>query len=211
MAKTDIYVSYEKNIASVLELIKIYRERTNKQGAKSESNVDILRAAVVFIHSSFESYYRQAVAIGVISRLKSNDMADMDKLKFNVSAKELYKASAVGLPAALDGAVDAELETQSFGSYKRIREYAAHAGFDLKGFPQEKSDVLNAMIQRRHAIVHDADRVKERDKWQKAKEKLSDTDVQGWLAATDDFVHVIETQLPRLQAKTVAKPHNISA
>jgi hypothetical protein len=201
MAKTDIYGSYEKNIASVTELIKIYSERTNKKGTKRESDIDILRAAVVFIHSSFESYYRQAVAIGIISRLKSNDMADMDKLKFNVSAKELYKAPAIGLSDALDGAVNAELENQSFGSYKRIREYAAHAGFDLKGFPQEKSDALHGMIQRRHAIVHDADRVKERGKWQKSKEKLSDTDVQNWLAATKDFVDMIENQLPQLQAK----------
>jgi hypothetical protein len=211
MGKSNIYVSYEKNIMSVHELIKIYSERTKKQGAKKDADVNILRAAVVFIHSSFESYYKQAVAIGIIHRLNSNDKADMEKLKFNVSAKDLYTATAGGLSAALDGAVNAELENQSFGSYKRIREYAAHAGFNIENFPKEKSETLHAMIQRRHAIVHDADRVKERGKREKSKAKLPDTDVQLWLAATNDFVDMIEDLLLQLQEKTTAKPRSISA
>jgi hypothetical protein len=182
-----ILEDYKVNINRVKNLIDTFHAIPKKPGPVKATDVDILRAAVVFLHAAFEYYYRQVVIDGIIFQLKNHNTEDLDKLKLTVPIKDLYTAPAGDLSAALDNVVITELKKQSFNSYGQIKTYARQAGLDIDSFTKGKE--LDEMIQRRHVIVHHADNG---NGGTNSKNKLTDGIVENWLAAVDELVALIE-------------------
>ncbi|MDR1329429.1 MAG: hypothetical protein LBK23_07505 [Oscillospiraceae bacterium] len=182
-----ILEDYRVNINRVKNLIDTFHAIPKKPGPVKATDVDILRASVVFLHAAFEYYYRQVVIDGIIHQLKNHKTTDLDRLKLAVPIKDLYTAPAGDLSAALDNAVIEELKKQSFNSYGQIKTHAKQAGLDIDSFTKGKE--LDEMIQRRHVIVHHADNC---NGGANSKNKLTDDIVENWLAAVDELVALIE-------------------
>jgi hypothetical protein len=189
---------YFENAARVSSLIALYNGLANAPDRLNRE--DILRAAVVFLHASLEDFLRGLAA----SYLPLADENALNAVPF-VGTKPSGRAEKflLGRLAAHRGkmvddvlreSVEQHLERSNFNSTEEIAALLLALGYDLAPmrplFPS-----LDAMMIRRHQIVHRADRMASSGGLAGATVPLTPAEVNVWSEATSRFVGRALTQL----------------
>lgn len=191
---------FDKNIERVQSLIKIYESLKNAEAKEQRDSkfTDILRAAVVLLHSSFEEYFRNILIIIVP---KTCDKDDLKKMSFHdsqgnfrekIGVSDLIEFRDKKVEELITNSIKGELRLSSFGNYNNIATWAKKAKIDLEEFKGQEQ--LNKLITRRHKIVHEADRANSSEGYTLAK--IDKSTVEKWTEIVCDLVEIISKGIP---------------
>jgi RiboL-PSP-HEPN len=190
---------FQENINRSVMLVKMY-ELASKESPDGMSvhMTDILRASVVFLHAAFEETLRSLILatypIADATVLNEIPLAGINKSgrpeKFLLGDLSRFRNKTV------DDVIDLSLQ-----------EYVSRLTFNNRGdllhvirslglrdsHVAKLMPALDAMLRRRHQIVHRGDRpLAEDQRWIRAT-SLSSKHVRSWIKATTNFVAIAHT------------------
>ena len=177
------------NLCNIFEAVKVSPKRpTVKEG-------DVLRAAVVFLHSALENYLRSTLAewlprkgdkkaIDGISLPTSDARAE----KFFLGA--LLEFSGKSVDDLISESVQKHMTRVSFNDFSEICAWLKKININLTNF--SGAGTINTMIKRRHKIVHETDANRNSGSGNHYAASINLTTVKSWEGAVCELVQRIE-------------------
>jgi len=191
------------NYGRVENLIRLYEDVTKgKRGKRSNSQIDILRSAVVFIHATMEDGMR---SIGRFYLPNSNrDIIDKIPLVgINNSGKaekfylgRLAEHSGKIVDEVIQESIESHLDKTSYTSTSDISAALSSYGINQESI-KPLYPTLEAMIKRRHHIVHKADKVYSPGPGKQYAKSLSAKQVRKWNDTTNHFFGLVAEEYLR--------------
>lgn len=190
---------FDRNIDRVNSLCKLYntlKTEETKEG-KEYKLTDILRSAVVMLHSSFEEYYRSVLSEVLPQTCAENDLKNISflgsegKHKEKISLGELLAFKGKSVEDLIKESITESLASTSFNNFSDIMSWSRKANIDLSLFTEQ--DKLEKLISRRHKIVHEADNSRSDGGYGLAP--IKEITVREWIATVCNLVKVIHTQV----------------
>ena len=194
---------FDRNIERVCSLRKIYNSlKTDdvKEG-KEYKFTDILRSAVVLLHSSFEEYYRSVLSSILPKVCTEDDLKNMSFLgsagnhKDKISLGGLLKLRKKTVDQLITESIREALSFTSFNDYQDIVSWSKKIRIDLSEFKDQEK--LNKLIIRRHKIVHQADNANDNDKY--ALSPIRENTVEEWIEIVCNLVEIIDKEIHKGQ------------
>ena len=155
---------------------------------------DLLRAAVVFTHACLEDFLRSIsaaflpwadeVALNAVPLVGSLGRAE----KFFLGRLVHHRNKQV--QEVLQESVNAYLEESNYNDTTEIARVLASIDMRNPAVEALFAD-LSAMIERRHQIVHRADRIETPGKARQRSKSLSAKTVSAWIEATARFIAIL--------------------
>lgn len=179
-----------ENLKRVSHLVEMYAELTILRAERSESDAtDILRAAVVLLHASLEDFLRDLSVVhlpqateevlNTISLAGVNDTGRPEKFLLGRLAAHRGKT----VDEVIRESVEQHLSRSNYNNSREIAALLRNIGVDTSWLDTSFAD-LDAMMQRRHQIVHRADRVDGTPVDTAVTASISSDVVHGWTTAT---------------------------
>lgn len=190
---------FDRNIERVRSIRKIYNSLKNdevKEG-KEYKFTDILRSAVVLLHSSFEEYYRSILSCILPKVCTEDDLKNMSFLgsagnhKDKITLGGLLKLREKTVDQLITESIRESLSFTSFNDYQDIISWSKKIGIDLSEFNEQEK--LNKLIKRRHKIVHEADNANDNDKY--ALSPIRENTVEEWIEIVCTLVKIIDKEV----------------
>ena len=180
------------NLCSIFEVVKATPNRPTVKEA------DILRAAVVFLHSAMEDYLRGILA----ERLPEHDTKNLENIglyqtdgragKFSLGM--LKPHSELTVSELIQKSIDQQMSYTSFNDTNDISGWLARVGISASS-PDVDLAQLNTTIKRRHKIVHEMDANQQSGRGNHIAASLNLPTVKAWEENVIAFVNLIESQL----------------
>lgn len=161
-----IQETLSQNLDRVENLITVYESHPDakKQGRKSAETLDILRAAVVLLHASLEDVLRRLAywkwPTGNSATLDKIPLVGLGSGSLKHSLGDLTKHRGKAIDDVLRESVDAYLERSNYNNTSEVSSLLSSVGVRVSAVSQH-FDVLQNLMERRHQIVHRADRKSE--------------------------------------------------
>ncbi len=190
------------NLGRANHLVRLYRDLYGKgKGRRSVHKADLLRAAVVFLHATFEDFLRTLSGI----YLPTANAKTLDDIPIaGLGEKKRPEKLLLGALAQHRGKSVDQLVDESISIYLRRTNYNDTTEVasllkslsiplydDLKDtFPR-----LQGLMDRRHQIVHCADRLEGKAPGRQRAVSISVRLVDSWIAAIRDFVRTITAHI----------------
>jgi len=179
---------FGENIQRAYQLLILATENAPKGKSPHEIKIyveDIMRSSIVLAHSSLETALRELIA----RRLKSRAVTEVPKIplfgKDKFHWKELHPHRHKTIAQVIDESIDEYMSQVSFNSSGQITSHFKELGVELD-YVRPLLSELDAMIQRRHQIVHEADHV--RCSVENELENITPHTVLKWLDNANQFV-----------------------
>ena len=166
------YDTYQINIRRAQNFIVLYNSATENRGPgrRDTLTTDILRAGVVFLHSTLEDYLRSIILSKKIAMLSTTE-ADFRAVLANVNlvgdntGKSSVRKYALGefwevkdksVIMIVEEALRDKVSYMTFNDYSQIVASLSTVGIKLStNFNPD--GIIDNYINRRHKIVHEAD------------------------------------------------------
>lgn len=190
---------FNRNIERVCSLRKMYNSLKSdevKEG-KEYKFTDILRSAVVLLHSSFEEYYRSILGCILPKTCTEDDLKNMSFLgsagnhKDKITLGGLIKVREKTVDQLITESIRESLSFTSFNDYQDIVSWSKKIKIDLSEFKDQEK--LNKLIHRRHKIVHEADNAKSDDEY--ALAPIRENSVEEWIEVVLNLVELIDKEV----------------
>lgn len=189
---------FDRNIARVDNMCELFEQVKQTPKRPTVKEGDILRAAVVFLHSALEDYLRGVLidwlpiwgdkkAIDGISLLKSENRAE----KFYLGT--LLEFSDMKVSELISESVRLHMSRVSFNDVQDIATWVNKIGLTLKDFHDQEA--VNNMIKRRHKIVHETDANQKSGQGNHYAASINVQTVKAWETAVVNLVNEIEKQI----------------
>ena len=193
---------FDQNIARVDNLCNLFETVKESKNRPTVKEGDILRAAVVFLHSALENYLRSVIAEWLP---KKGDKRAIDGISLPTSES---RAEKFMLGALLDfseqkvsdlisAAVQKHMSRISFNDYTDICSWLGKIEIDLSAFKEQ--ELINNMIKRRHKIVHETDAHQKGGQGNHYATSINMRTVKAWENATINLVNEVEKQITMWQ------------
>ena len=192
-------ILFDRNIERVCSLRKMYNSLKSdevKEG-KEYKFTDILRSAVVLLHSSFEEYYRSILGCILPKTCTEDDLKNMSFLgsagnhKDKITLGGLIKVREKTVDQLITESIRESLSFTSFNDYQDIVSWSKKIKIDLSEFKDQEK--LNKLIYRRHKIVHEADNAKSDDEY--ALAPIRENSVEEWIEVVRNLVELIDREV----------------
>lgn len=175
-----------QNLARVSSLILLYEFLTGPTKRESQYDAtDVLRSAVVLLHASLEDLLR-SIASAHLPRTDNEFLQKMPLAGQPRSGKytigDLVQHRGKSVDQVLDESIDQWLGTHSFNHADDIRGMLTELGMPVDYF-LATYEKLDQMIERRHLIVHRADRTGDG-----SIAAITPADVTSWVDNVDEFM-----------------------
>ena len=158
----DIVERFERNIVRVESLISLYGPPL--PGRRKVKDTDILRAALVLLHASMEDFLRYLLISKVntfspetLSKYSLPSQQKKGGSKFSLGELASYRGKSVEELIVLSVTDYLEKYT-SFNNLGEVKMALIQCGIDKEIVNSHDFGNLPGMIERRHNIVHRADR-----------------------------------------------------
>lgn len=157
-------IESDENLARVDNLINLHARLADQHIGSSAERDDILRSAVVFLHSTIEELVRNLF----IERLPNQERAILDEIPFSVHASS-HRAKGImlgELAREYNGIFIENIVLDSINSYvnsmnlndtTQLSVQLKKVGIDISKISSEFQSI-NGLMKRRHQIVHQMDR-----------------------------------------------------
>jgi RiboL-PSP-HEPN len=194
---------FTSNIDRVKNLVAVYRKnRPAGKGRTSVEDTDVLRAAVVFLHSSIEEVVRNLIIwkLPVVGTEEALDKIPLLGLAPNARPEKFF----LGKLARYKGrfvvnlireSIEAYVDVLNVNNVRDLNEYLTMISVDASSLRHHFSE-LEKVFRRRHQIVHQADRNSETGSGQHLAESLSIATVEGWVSSVQTFVDELIALVP---------------
>lgn len=189
---------FNRNLERVDNLCVLFERTKQSTRRVTVKEADILRAAVVFLHSALEDYLR-----GVITEWLpyKGDAKALDKIalsgtegraeKFGLGSLLNHKDKKI--TDLLSESVEQQMRKVSFNDFTDISHWTEKIELNLKEYKSQET--ITTMITRRHKIVHEADANKNSGSGNHYAAPISLKTVQAWEKAVIELVNLIESQI----------------
>ena len=198
--KAKIQQRITDNIARVRNLIQIYETHLmgTGSGRRGHLQTDVLRAATVFLHASLEDFLRN------IAYWKLPDAAKVviDKIpmvglgrnagKFSLGELVAHKGKTVD--ELIKESVNEYLERSSYNNTGDLALFLTTVGIDPSSVNERFSD-LEALMSRRHQIVHRGDIDESGGRGNSRIRSLGRSPVGVWIGAVEEFSTAVLSKL----------------
>lgn len=189
----SIRSNFTQNKARVDSLVALFEVHPDAQGrgrAKART-LDILRASVVFLHAALEDVLRSIAEF----RLPLASAEALNEIPFigsgpnpkKVLLGELAPHRGKTIDALIHASVKEHLKQSNYNDTTQIAGLITQAGLPAPSF-QKYFSSLQQMMERRHAIVHRADRKPVGGSGNHNITTIHQNTVKAWIKAVDDFV-----------------------
>lgn len=196
---SESFTRFDRNIQRVDNLCTLFEQAKESPKRPTVKEADILRAAVVFLHSALEDYLRgilsdllpqigSEAAINGIALLNTQDRAE----KFLLGKLLPYKEMTVS--DLISDSVHQHMKKVSFNDVTDIASWLNKINVSLNDFREH--DSVNTMIKRRHKIVHEADNNQSSGQGNHYAASINLQTVKAWEASVIGLVNLIEAQIP---------------
>jgi len=194
----EITFTFEINISRVRELLRLYQSVGVSSGRRANHKVDILRASVVFLHSTLEDYLRSIMAWklpdasqNVINRIPIPEKPKSEK--FQLGDLIIHKGKSVD--ELISHSIIEYLNGKSFNNKLELISSLENINIHLPdAFRNKYLEMIDEMMKRRHNIVHQSDRdrsVPERLMYKSLNAKT----VLKWIKCIDKLVFTVNNTL----------------
>ncbi len=159
------------------------------KGDKGETSNDIMRAVVVLNHAYLEDFLRTLARImmpfapEMLSRVPLAGSSGRAE-KFTLESLAKHRTKTVD--SLIQESVSEHLDRSNFNNALQIVSFLEDLGVTLTSDDKLLLPTIDRMIQRRHLIVHRADRIKRGSEYQ--LQPIERDEVTGWVVATSDFM-----------------------
>jgi len=158
---------------------------------QTEAVREMQRAAVVLTHAYLEDFLR-TIAEVLLPECDENSLKVIPLAglpgrpeKFHVGNLVQHKGKTVD--ELLRESVREHLDRKTFNNKGEIEEFLRTLRFDLSGIKEDLA-AIQQMIQRRHQIVHRADKQKSPSSSTPVLQPIEGRDAERWLRATHQFM-----------------------
>jgi hypothetical protein len=192
--KDEIRERLDTNLARARNLVALYTAQAKGRGRREVTDSDLLRAAIVLLHATFEDVVRSVLEWKLPSA-PANKLADLPlggvatdrpgPLKFTLSELAQHHPGKT-VEQIVSLSVSQSLLRSSYnnpGELDRAMDLVGLSGAWLSPHKQE----LEPMMRRRHWIAHRADRNESRGAGHHAALSIRKSTVETWIAAVDAF------------------------
>lgn len=178
----------------VAHLIALYKEHYGRgRGRRQVHSADLLRASVVFLHAALEemlrafaSYYLPRSNSTAIDRVPLLGHGESGRpTKFSLSALAAHRGKTVD--SVLEESVRVFLARETFNSADDIVHILNDMGFAVDESVRRLLPDLQALMLRRHQIVHRADRLEDGARGQQRARSLSVRTLERWVKTVNAF------------------------
>ncbi len=172
--------------------------KTANQGRSSTSHLELLRATVVLAHSTLEDFIRslQSWKMPLTDTEKLNNVWLIDnprKTKF--SFQEIYKHRSLKVQTLLEKSVRSYLNHQSYNNPNDLASAIESCGLEVTNPIKELFPVIESLMNRRHHIVHQADRNDQVGSGHHKYKSLNLRDVKSWIRTIDSLAEYLIIQI----------------
>ena len=198
---------FNANLERVDSLCNIYTKMRNDgfSDGKDYKLTDMLRAAIVMLHSAFEEYYRNVIKQWLPTK---GDKKTLETIALPVDAGK-QGGTKYALYSLMDykdktindlfvAAVNEHMSRQSFNSFEEICKWSCKISLDLSNFtslPEKYYEDIDKAVHRRHKIVHEADTKHSGEKQTGRLNPIMPGTVLQWKEAYQKLVQVIDAQI----------------
>ncbi len=204
------YDTYQINIRRAQNFIVLYNSATENRGPgrRDTLTTDILRAGVVFLHSTLEDYLRSIILSKKIAMLSTTE-ADFRAVLANVNlvgdntGKSSVRKYALGefwevkdksVIMIVEEALRDKVSYMTFNDYSQIVASLSTVGIKLStNFNPD--GIIDNYINRRHKIVHEADNNSVHGPGNYKATSINANTLTAWINAVNALVDDIEDQL----------------
>lgn len=189
------------NLSRVKNLMLIYAANKNTPKRPTIKESDILRAAVVFLHSAFEDYYRATITNLLVKSSNNEALKEISllgskhKRAGNFTLLDLCPHRSMTVDDFIGSSIKQHMKKVSFNDYTDIAYWAKVVGIDLSTISEQS--IIIAMVKRRHQIVHELDSNKNLGRGNHRSCPIGLQVVESWYEATENLVKVIDAEYER--------------
>ncbi len=192
-------------------LERIYALGTASEKIGSAAGEDVLRASIVLLHATLEDFLR-TLAMNLLPKANEETLNEISLVGLkgrpkNFGLGKLVHHKGKTVEDVLRESVREHLERSNYNSTSEIANLLEILGFDVSSLNEPFAE-LEQMIQRRHQIVHRADRTKSPDSDAFIVQPINPQDVVRWVGAVCRF---IGSTLPDVFLRAVTKEKLIIA
>ncbi|WP_148214270.1 HEPN domain-containing protein [Robiginitalea biformata] len=167
---------------------------TANRGRKSTSQLELLRATVVFAHSTLEDFMRSIQAWKMPST-KSDHLNDVWLLenprKTKFSIQEIYQFRSMKVEDLIEKSIKSYLDFQSYNQPTDLAKAIQSSGLTVSDEIKELFPKLAPLMSRRHHIVHQADRNNKVGSGHHKYKSLNLREVKDWISTIDSFAELL--------------------
>jgi hypothetical protein len=188
--RDDIEARLAANLARVRAIVSVYEERAGGRGRQRVETVDLLRAAVVFLHATMEDVLRSALEWKWPETASAEHLQEVPMLGHNrgrrVELADLLPHRGTSVDDLIRRSIEAHLERASFNNVGDVKRAIERLGLDV-ALVTLRERHLAAVIARRHEIVHRADRSAAWGPGHHVAASLRHATVAEWFDAVEAF------------------------
>ena len=192
-AISDILWASERNIERVDNLVKIYRDQLGGSGSgrKPVNSTDLLRAAVVFLHSTVEDFLREIAQLrlpfaaeGVINGVPLAGLRGRPE-KFFLG--KLTNFRGITVDELLEKSVAEYLDRFTVNNIPELERLLEWLDLTPDGIDDYKKH-LGELMERRHHIVHQADKSTTTGRGTHRTRSIRVSQIDEWTWAVKDLI-----------------------
>jgi hypothetical protein len=198
--REEILDRFVSNLERVRNLVTIYGQVARPgAGRQAVGFIDILRAATVLLHASLEEVLRNIarwkfpLATDVV--LDEIPLVGMPGRADRFLLGKLASHRAKSVQAVIDESVEAFLDTFTVNNVPEVTRFLTKVGIDPNTVNAEFGS-LASLFERRHHIVHQADRNDQPGRGHHEAKGLNHETVEQWITSVDRFVRELLNRIP---------------
>ena len=195
---------FAENMVRVSNLIAAAQKLATQNVNDAESADDVLRAAVMFLHSSMEEIIRNLY----LYKLPSVGQEALNKIPFvtqegahrskGILLGDLYRYQGFFVDNVIRESINNYVNTLNINNAEQLAECLKLAEIQVEPLRQFFSQ-LNSLMKRRHQIVHQMDRANELDPLSGPINQIDATLVSDWKQALEGFADTLFKSVPNLR------------
>lgn len=192
---------FQQNITRVDSLIVAYEKLITQSAEEAEVTNDVLRAAVVFLHSCLEEIIRNLY----LYNLPNASVESLNKIPFtsheashrpkNIQLGDLLEFRGLFVENIIQESINKYVDTLNINNSTQLVECLKLVNIPIEPLRQF-FEPLNSLMQRRHQIVHQMDRSNALDPLSYPINTIDITIVKDWKEAVSGFANALFAHFP---------------
>lgn len=200
-------------VSSLLALYDSLQIEGSARTSKEKRPTDILRAALVLLHSAEEDCFRNILIhwypIKADSKALSEvSLAGSDGRTSKYSFDRFASFSGKTVDEVISESVREHFSRMSFNSYKDIDSRLKKIGLSLGAYKRQAE--IDALIQRRHKVVHEVDLMQDESSGKSRTRPIKSAQVRIWMECSMDLVQTIDEQVSAWEKQETQPPEESS-
>jgi len=190
--KGDIEANVNRNLGRVKTLASIYKTKLagTGSGRRPVNSADILRAATVMLHATLEDFLRDIarwkLPLANAEALNEIPIASSETKVFKFNLGYLTKFRGSSVDDIIKQSVIEYLGQATYNNVSDIKKLFTNIGQDTTKVDPYASDLGN-MMERRHHIVHRADKNETTGVGHYSAKSIAHKTVKQWIDTVDKF------------------------